>query len=438
MKETSINLVVSKLEELIEKKKGKINPYEAALATGYSLDEINSGFSRLLELFESKVSMDPTNGAIVFDFAYPLRDRGKKSFKEIMTVVAEKAYKIFKKVYKVSIGVILIVYTVLFALIMIGIMIASSNRDSDSKGFSFDFIGSIFLGIIRGMQMAAITSSMVDYQTDSSGMRYRHVKSDSPAGKKFIPSVYDFVFGPERVPSDPLSDAREVLAYLKKISNGKLTAGSILLLAGGDYDKAESKLAEYSGRFQGDLSIANDGTLTAEFNNLQQVEKSWLEGKIVYYFDETDEPYIMNGNSGGKNFAIIAMNLFNFIASIVLMGAFIDSAALAILLGIIPFIFSLLFFLIPLIRIPYNAVKNKERSRNILRKKLFRGIIKNLHKSSTSEELYADAGFTAEDIEKGADALSELVIDLRGDISISEQGKPLYSFTRLSKELKIS
>ncbi len=438
MKQTPNASVILKLEKLIKQKRGTINASEAAVATGYSIDEINTGFSRMIELYESKVSMDYSTGAVVYNFAYPLKPRGKKSFKEIMTSVGEAAYKVFKKVYKVAIGVILIVYTVLFAVILLAAMVAgSSNRDNDrgGGGIRFDFLINIFMSIIHGMQMAAITRNMVEYSTDSYGMRYQTVRKDK---KNFIASVYDFVFGPERVPQDPLDDAKEVVAYLKKQSEGKLTAGSILLLSGGNYDSAESKLAEYSGRFEGDLQITTDAVLVSEFYHLQAVEPSWLDGKIVYYFDEAEAPWVLTGNTTGRNFAVIAMNAFNLVFSSILIGTYFNNALMAFALGFFPLVFSILFFLVPLFRIFYNMKRNKERKESILKKKLFRGIIKNVHTSASQEQIFADGGVIGEEFEDAKAVFEKSVIDYAGEINISEMGTPLYSFRRLSQELKIA
>jgi len=451
---TSVVKVIKEIEDLVIKKHGTINPSEVALATGYSLDTISDGFSRLLELYESRVSMDTNTGNIVYNFVFPLRKRGKKTFKEHFLSLSIAAYKIFKKVYKISIGVILILYTIVFALMILAVVIAASRGDNNrnGKGLGFDVVVNLFLAIINGMQLAAITSDMVEYGRDSHNMKYRKIKGDTSPKKSFIQSVYDFVFGPERVKFAPLSDAREVMAYLKQISNGKLTAGSILLLAGGTYDTAENRLAEYVGRFKGDLNITNDGILLAEFHNLQKVDNSWLNGKIIYYFDEADAPYIMNGNTIGKNIGIVFMNVFNLLVSMLISTDYIafgqESFAIqafgnagiffSLFLGIFPFIFSILFFIIPLIRIPFNFINNKKRDENLMKKKIFRGIIKNINFSATIEDIFKGGDILPNEVSLAKNVFEKMLMELQGEISISETGIPVYSFNRLSKELKIS
>jgi|YNPMSStandDraft_1061717.scaffolds.fasta_scaffold00001_5 hypothetical protein len=434
-KEISESQMLIKLTELIKKKKGKINPYEVALETGFSIDDINDGFKRLLEIYESKLQADMQTGSVEFIFTYPLVKRGKKTFKEIAAQIATKAYEIFKKVYKISIGVILIVYTTIFVLLILAAMIAASSSDKDNRrSFNLGFIVDIFYAIIRGMQIAYITSDMTTYYTDDSGFRYRALKKEPK--KSFINSVYDFVFGPERVKIDDLANAREVMAFLQQVSNGKLTAGAIALLSGVSMDVAESKLAEYVGKFKGDLQINDDGTIVAEFYNLQKVSPELLKGKIEYYFDEVEEPYVHNGNTTGKNIAIFFMNLFNLFVSAFVMSSGIDNAWIIIFLGVFPFVFSLLFFLIPLVRLLIVRYLNKKREKNIIRKKLFRAIVK-LNKNATEKEILAAASIPSNEFDLAKSILNEMVIDYRGEIDISEIGEPIYKFDKLLCDIKL-
>jgi len=434
-KEISESQMLIKLTELIKKKKGKINPYEVALETGFSIDDINDGFKRLLEIYESKLQADMQTGSVEFIFTYPLVKRGKKTFKEIAAQIATKAYEIFKKVYKISIGVILIVYTTIFVLLILAAMIAASSSDKDNRrSFNLGFIVDIFYAIIRGMQIAYITSDMTTYYTDDSGFRYRALKKEPK--KSFINSVHDFVFGPERVKIDDLANAREVMAFLQQVSNGKLTAGAIALLSGVSMDVAESKLAEYVGKFKGDLQINDDGTIVAEFYNLQKVSPELLKGKIEYYFDEVEEPYVHNGNTTGKNIAIFFMNLFNLFVSAFVMSSGIDNAWIIIFLGVFPFVFSLLFFLIPLVRLLIVRYLNKKREKNIIRKKLFRAIVK-LNKNATEKEILAAASIPSNEFDLAKSILNEMVIDYRGEIDISEIGEPIYKFDKLLCDIKL-
>lgn len=449
--------VVLRVEELLKKTKGKVSPADLSAETGFSLQQVNDALARLIELFEARVSMDSASGRLVFLFNYPLRKRGKKSFKEIMFKVAETFWKGFKIVYKASIGIVLVVYTILFVLILIAISLAS--RGNDDRGGGLD-IGPIIGGLFRGI-MDAFTMHLwmrsFTYTNDNYGNRYRSYAPEKDKGRGFIQSVYSFVFGPDRPEYDPLDDHKEAAAFIRK-NNGKITAGHIVALTGVSYDESESRIAEYASRFGGDLYVNTEGIIVADFFDMLNKASSELQGgKIVFYEDEVEPPYEYTGNSTGKNLGIGAMNTFNLVMSYVLITVFsgdqqfaytnemgevittdmLVSPFLSIGLGYFPFVFSLLFFIIPIFR--YFSVKRNmlKREDDIMRKKLIGAFVRNHSRSITLNDIISLTRIENKSASHLKKVLERLVIELKGEINIDTSGNPIYSFPRLSSELGI-
>jgi hypothetical protein len=450
--------VVLRVEELLKKTKGKVSPADLATATGFPLQQINDALGRLIELYEARVSMESETGKLVFLFNYPLNKRGKKSFKEIMFVFIESLWKVFKIIYKASIGIVLVVYTILFVLILIAISLAGRGNDNDSKGFD---IGPIISGLFRGV-MDAFTMSLwmrsFSYTNDNYGNRYRTFTPEKNKGRGFINSVFSFVFGPDRPEYDPLDDHKEAAAFIRK-NNGKITAGHLVALTGVSYDIAESRLAEYASRFGGDLYVNSNGVLVGEFYDmLNKVNNTVDGGKIVFYEDEVEPPYEFTGNTSGRNFAIGAMNTFNLIMSFFLISVFsgasqytfIDengmpistemlvSPFLSIGLGYFPLVFSALFFIIPSIRYFTVKSKNRKREKDILRKKLIGAFVRHHSKNIPLSDILSIARIDPKDKNDAIDVLERLVIELKGEINIDTAGNPVYSFPRLASELGIN
>ncbi len=428
--------IVLKVEQEIKKTKGRVSPSDLSAQTGYSLSEVKDAMSRLIELYECRVSMDKDNGALMFIFNYPFILRGSKTFREKLAAFFAVFWKIFTIVYKAAIGVILILYTVVFAILLLILILRGSDSDDD---FNFgDIIGGIFRGILEGLSWMAWTRS-VEYAIDPQGMRYKKFPKEKNKGKGFVQSVYHFVFGPERPTFDPLGDAKEVAAYLRTVKN-KLTSSRIIDLSGATFDQAESLLANYATRFNGELYINEDGVVVAEFPELKnKVSKELEGGKIEYYVDEVEPPWEITGNSGGKNTAIILMNAFNFVMSFVGYGYFEfdkQSAFLAVLLGIIPMCFSLSLYVIPILRVPYVKAKQARRVKNVMRKKLVGAIIAVQAMPLTLDEIMRYCRKDELETELVQSVLNKLVIELQGDISLNDKGEAVYSFPRLAKELK--
>ncbi len=450
--------IVLKLESILKDTKGMVSPADLSAETGFPLRQINDALGRLIELYKARVSMDNETGRLIFKFDYPLKKRGSKSAKEIFAIVSEFLWKVFKVVYKASIGIVLVFYTVIFVLILLALMFAGRSNDNDSKGFD---IGPVIGGLFRGL-MDAFTMHMwmqsFSYTTDPYGNRYKYYPKEENKGRGFIQSVYSFVFGPERPEYDPLDDHKEAAAFIRK-NNGKITAGHIVALTGVSYDEAEARLAEYASRFNGELFVNDEGIVVGDFYDMLNKQSELLKGgKIVFYEDEVEAPYEFTGNSTGKNVGIVAMNIFNLIMAFVLTNIFsgsmqiglqdefgnpvttdfLVSPFLSIGLGYFPLIFSLLFFIIPAVRYFTVKKKNKKRDLNIIRKKMIGAFVRNHAVNVRLDDIIRMANINDDQIKYVKSVLEKLVIELKGEITIDTQGNPIYTFPRLSKELGIN
>lgn len=426
--------VLIALEKLIKSSNGRIAPQDAAAATGYSTQEVEDSLARLMELYKCKVEVDEKNARPIFNFDLPFKKRGEKTFQEKLAVALNFFWEVFKKVYKVAIGVILILYTLIFVVVIM--IAASQGGDKDRRNNNSNrMISSLFSAIFQGMQFAAINKH---YSTarDSDNMAYRYYEKPEHKGKKFIQSVYDFVFGPERPEYDPLNDTREVATYIRTHSD-KITSADIINLSGVDYDEADSRLAEYASKFRGAIDITENGTAIADFQDLSVISSKLEGGKVEYYIDEVEPPYEMTGNTSGRNFGIGFMNLFNLMMSFGVLqgGAQIDSGLILFFLGWFPFIFSLLFFLIPIGRAVTHKRKESERSKNVVRKILIGQIIAANGGPLNMEQIISKINLENRTIKEVEEVLSKVVLDLRGDIVIAENGTPQYYFDRLKREL---
>lgn len=450
-KEAPQEQIVSSIEKIIHKTRGKFSPEDAIAETGFSLDSINSALQRLLELYRAKVVMNSQTGSLMFDFHYPLQKIHRKSFNEIIFDALTFLWKVFTIVYKAATGVILIFYTVVFILIIIaGLLISASSDRDDRRGggqVSLVLMG-LIRGILQGLNLVAWSGAVQSY-TDPSGLTYKKYKKEKNSGKNFVQSVFSFVFGPDYPKPNPNENAMEMIAYLRQKSNGKLTASDIVLLSGIPYDSAEEKLAEYAAKYKGELTISEDGIIVADFTNLLNTQTKDLDGgRIVYYHNEIDHPAEHTGNTFGKNLLIAGMNIFNLFVSYTIIniandplasqGTYALSPFLTFLLGWFPFIFSISFFLIPILRIPFTIAYSSKRKNIILRKKLFGAIFTLPSTQFTFNQIGNAINLPKELFDKAKHTLEKLVLDLQGEIQISEDGTAIYNFEKVKSTLSIS
>jgi hypothetical protein len=437
-----------KIEKILPKTKGRFAPEDIAAETGYSLNDIDDAIKRLLEIYRAKVVMNPANGKLMFQFNYPLEKIGKKTFKENLTAVLQWFWRIFQLVYKALTGIILIFYTVIFVLIILFLIFASSSGDRDNKrggGINLNIFGGIFRAIFEAMYWISFSNRVIE-RTDNSGLQYKTYEKPQNKGSNFVQSVFQFVFGPEKPAVPENADEKEAIAYTRKVSNGKLTASDIVLLTGVTYSQAEERLAHYAAKFGGELEISDEGKVYANFENLLHTKTANLEGgNIIYYYDEIEPPQELTGNTTGRNFAIIIMNLFNLIMSyMIIIGTkepvlykeqYVEVPAIVTYgLGWFPFLFSISFFLLPIIRYPFVLATQKKRNYMIMRKKLFYALVK-LKRNITFEDIAKMINLPQELFDEAKKVLNKLVVDLQGEINTNDKGQIIINIDKFIDEL---
>lgn len=443
----TIQDAVKLLERKFRDFKGNFTLNDAAAVTGLAVENAREALDAMMSRYVCRLRVTE-NGDLIYAFGNSLQRRGEKTWPERLDDLAEWAWKAFKVIFKVWITVTLVVYFVIFVVLLIALIVASSqSKDSKKSPVNLGSVFNIFFSIFRWQT----ATSMIGYRTDRDGLRYRSYEPrKSPINenkKSFISSVYDFVFGPPRVATDPLNNEKEVAAFLRK-EKGIVTPSELVALAGWKFSEAERFLSDCLVRFKGDPVISNEGVVYGRFDQIGRGAGEVTDGKIEYYWDEYEPEFEITGNTGGRNSAIIFMNLFNlaFASFFVWVGirklntmADYDVFWIALGLGWVPFIFSIIFFLIPIVRSFKVARWRRERRQANIRKRIMRVLFDDLDKKiSLDETLRAvNAAKTEKPLtsEEVSDALHRMLGDFAGEMTVTEDGKPLYVFPRLAEEI---
>ena len=243
-----------------------------------------------------------------------------------------------------------------------------------------------------------------------------------------------------------------MLAWLRE-NKGVLTTTEIVALAGWTFPEAEERLTEYLTRFKGRADITDEGVLIGTFDQMLAQGDAKLDGGTVELFwDEFEAPFLLTGNTSGKNTLIAAMNGFTLLMStIVLFNQSLNSSAdmmsgdsasaitaMHVFLGWIPFLFSFLFFMIPLLRYFRVSRDEAQRLERNKRRRVVRVIFDTVGYPLKLDDVVAavNRGAMAElphaEVER---LLSALLIDLHGSSDLAENGTVLYRFARIDREI---
>jgi len=437
---------------------------EAAAMTGLAIDESRDAMEALLNKYVCRLQVSD-NGDLIYHFGDALQRRGEKTAAERRREFLAGLWRIFTVMYKAWIVVTLVVYFIAFLVIVIIALVAASARQSSEDNQRRHSTGMpIHLGSLVDLFFSIFhwrtVTGTIDYQQDAQGYRYRHYEPrpavTNATKKNFMSAVYDFVFGPPRVELDPLGNEKEVAAYLQQ-HNGIVVTAELSALAGWTLPQAETFLTDCILRYRGETKISDDPVLYGQFDELMRGVGEVDNVEVTYYWDEYEPAYELNGNSGTQNMIIGVMNGFNLLIAFLLatgdvtalatsgaasdLGAWlaVNSAWVQVVLGWIPLVFSVLFFVIPLVRsLQIHTLQQRRQAQNV-RKRLFKAIFARRGQPQSVADVTAavnhgsgEEALTPSVVDA---ALKQLALEMPGDMTVSEAAEVQFAFPRLTAEL---
>ncbi len=357
---------------------------DAAVLAGLPADEAEAALRGLARDYRSHLAVTE-QGELVYQFAPGLPRRNQASRGErlsaALSTVGSALWRGFTVAFKVWIAATLVLYTALFAVLAIALMVAG-NGDDDGPG-------GIFLWWL-----------LPDWGPRYGGSRRRRELDDGgPPRKRFYRSVFDFVFGPPQPMSPPSltsGDDRMLLSYIRE-KQGRISASDLVLLTGWSYRRAEEEATRLLVQYDGEPEVADNGALVYAFRDLRRTVETaqtlttlgalpaFGAGPLLalradvraltpFAWDQAESPPALTGNRGGTNAVITLLNGFNLVAALTIGALFAAGlpvgSLLALLLTVVPFLFSLIFFAVPAGRYLGERMRRQGRVRRNLRRAL--------------------------------------------------------------------
>ncbi|MCS6821954.1 MAG: hypothetical protein NZ551_08790 [Microscillaceae bacterium] len=454
-------------QELESKLLEKYKPFtlnDAVAVTGLHVGSVRRALEILISKYHCALKVTE-NGDLIYDFGKSLRRRGERTWAEFFQGFLNTLWKIFMIVFKIWIAITLVTYFVVFIVILIVIivvMLSKASKDDDDSlgnvvGAFFNALGEIFKHILTWNTH----TDNYYYVTDNQGYTYRQyeptpsplavIDKEKKEEKSFVAAVYDFVFGPERAEIHPLANQQEVASYIRK-NKGLITTAEIIGLAGWKGEEAEDFLADCVARFNGEPKISENKVLYVDFYELSRSQNTTQDVPVIWYWDEYEPEYHLNGNDAWTNGGIIFMGVFNLIFGLVFMTMTMEPVDevlqgftsqqiyyISLFLGTIPTLFSTIFFTVPILRYFYIQPARYRRVQNNIRKRVMKAIFQHYNEPITLEKLerWINAGKEASlSTATIKSHMKQLVQDLWGDMEVDSQtGSISYVFNRLRDEL---
>ncbi|MGQ9628934.1 MAG: hypothetical protein ACUVXI_01310 [bacterium] len=424
------------LVKALKERGGRATLGDAVVSTGLPGDGVELALKSLLKEYRGHLAVDERGELLYsFDPAFSKAWDRWDSVKRFLRAAVGYLWRAFVLFFKVWIMLILIVYFIIFlsmitTFVFIQISGRSGRRDGDgeSDGGGWEFNLSVFMlfNWVFGISM--------------SRDRRRPLLGGS-SQRPFYQKVFAFVFGEKGPRQDPLAEEREILSFIRR-NRGRLVASDLVALMGWPLERAEREAGRLMVDYGGDVEVTEEGVIVYTFDRLMPTlaEREDVKGITPKYFwEKIEQDAKFNDNAPGTNWLIGGLNGFNLLMSAVSYFSITDvfdvrSGAIRFLLSGFPFAFSLIFFLIPLVRSWVQARENRARRMRNLHRYFLRYIFENLDAPVYPQGVRRAirGALSTEEVER---KLDEVMRDYDGEIESDSSGELYYRFPRLLEEV---
>ncbi|MBH2006704.1 MAG: hypothetical protein I8H75_05115 [Myxococcaceae bacterium] len=431
------------LEKTLKNPKIAFTLADAATASGLSMHETERSLYRLIG--EYRGELIPTEkGELLFRFPTGFSKPWliEENWGRTLKVFKRWFMGVAKAIVRAWIAIVMVAYVAIFAALLMALSLAhrSGRENNRSSSFASPFLFDLLFRLI----LDAL------YWT---WHPFRSYRSRYPISKKpFYERVNGFFFGVEEQAEDPLEKKRLILREIRE-RQGRIGLLDVLRVTGMTRREADPFIAKLLVEFNGDIHVSEHGGITYSFSELRRTAQSPMNQAKSYPWLARKRLLPLTGNSSGENALIASLNGFNFLISTVALSEGWTFAKLGmifqgmhpslvpqnlgvpILLGWIPFGFSLVLFALPVIRFLNRPREQARIDRDNGRRGLLWTVIHRITPKGIPEATLVNAWQQAAGSIPSEAMLLREVVELGGELQVEEAtGFSYYHFPELELE----
>jgi hypothetical protein len=443
------------LEKTLSDFKGELTVADAATRSGLPLREAEGALRALAADLGGQLAAT-SKGELIYSFprglARPPETRWLRRAGRALVKFTAGAMRL---VVRAWVSVVLVGYALAFVAILIALAFrGGDDRDDRSP---LDGIGSVLRMVAEALFWTFHPFSPVSFGREPGWL---HDQPRRRARLPFYERVNRFVFGPAEPKLDLRESERRVLAEIRR-NKGRISPSDVMRVTGTSRADAERLLLRLVVDYAGDLSVSDSGAILYSFTELRATAAtSARETAPPAAWTQRLELPPLTGNTAGSNALFAFINGFNLLASGYVManGFTLDRLAalfaqlgareplplpppdgLPLVLGAIPFAFSLALFALPLVRM----LRRPGEARRVTGENGWRGVLRLVIDRTpadwrsdygTDEVARAFAATAGRPATEGE--LDEAVRRLGGEIELRDDGTLVYRFEIMSAEIE--
>ncbi len=336
-------------------------------------------------------------------------------------------------------------YVGIFLAVMIGLTLARQGGSDRDNGFPGGQVAAVLFRVLldalfwtfHPFSPLAVEPYGQSGYGYSGARRYQAPRDQTP----FYEKVNRFVFGPTETPEDPREHERLIVAEIRA-QKGRIGLADVMRVTGLSRDAADQRMARLMLDYDGDVAVSEGGGITYRFAALRKTADE--HGSPVGpppVWARTKELPRLTGNEMGTNVMVALLNGFNLLMSLVVLGGNFTLARIwniwsmarhpdlgieplgydgvPLALGLVPLVFSLVIFALPLGRALLRPFEASAVARENGRRGLLRAILEHARaRTPATENSLREAWSRAAGSRPSEAELSRAILDLGGDVDL--------------------
>ena len=439
---------------------------DAAARSGLALRDADRGMHALLSEYRGHLRVT-SEGELLFRFPSGLTKpwETRSRIDALMSRAGRALVGVGRFVVRAWIAVVLIGYAALFLALIIGLTLARSGDSKSDRGGGMGFeLGAVLFRIIG----EALFWTFHPFSPFAVGYYggYGYGYSDPRVGFSRAPSrprenkepfynkVNRFFFGPDLPAEDPRAMEKTILAEIRG-QKGRIGLADVMRVTGLARDEADPLMSRLMLDYDGSVEVSEEGGIFYRFESIRKtVVQPGTDVRPAPAWAQLEKLAPLTGNEAGTNLLIVALNGFNMIMSlyaiangmtferIAMLLRHVPTDALhplpdtgtAIALGVVPLVFSIALFTLPVFRALYRPIKEKRVARANGRRGLLREVLTGIDKREITDKSLENAWKSAAGAAPSAKEITSEVVALGGDVEIQDDGRVRYRFPDLEAE----
>ncbi|MBX3189617.1 MAG: hypothetical protein KF819_21505 [Labilithrix sp.] len=435
---------------------------DASVESGLSLHDAEVGLHHLTQEYRGHLRVTEDGDLVhVFPHGFEKPWETKEAFSRAIGAIGRGVAAAGRFIVRAWLLIAMVAYALVFVGIVIGLTFArqgSSDREGDT---GVHILGGIFRALADALFWTFHPWSPLYIGGRYETFHHRRARHHEPDGVPFYEKVNRFVFGPTAPPPDPQATRTRILEEIRA-QKGRIGLADVMRVTGLPRDEADPLMARLMLDYDGSVEVGDQGGIVYRFEAIRRTasdDPPRPYRRRAAAWDSPPKLAPLTGNSGGANVGIALLNGFNLVASAFVMAGGLTLAnigrllfaarevhprgapivlpddGLPIALGLVPFLFSLAIFVLPIAR----SLTRRWTARNVAKETARLAILREVltrapKKEPVSDEVLRKVYRVATGEEPTSKEITKRVVDLGGDVDVGPEGEVRYRFADLEAD----